>query len=61
MEIEEIVNALRTEDLLETQGDFDDDEDHLVNSSLNSLNASTIIRERKIKMVNKLLKNDNLR
>ena len=61
MEIEEIVNALRPEDLLETQGDFDDDEDHLVNSSLNSLNASTIIRERKIKMVNKLLKNDNLR
>ena len=61
MEIEEIVNALRPEDLLETQGDFDDDEDHLVNSSLNSLNASTIIRERKIKMVNKLLKNDSLR
>jgi hypothetical protein len=61
MEIEEIVNALRPEDLLETQGDFDDDEDHLVNSSLNSLNASTIIRDRKIKMVNKLLKNDNLR
>ena len=61
MEIEEIVNALRPEDLLETQGDFDDDENHLVNSSLNSLNASTIIRERKIKMVNKLLKNDNLR
>ena len=61
MEIEEIVNALRPEDLLETQGDFDDDENHLVNSSLNSLNASTRIRERKIKMVNKLLKNDSLR
>jgi hypothetical protein len=29
-EIEEIVNALRPEDLIETEGDFDEDENSLV-------------------------------
>jgi hypothetical protein len=34
---------LRLEDLIETEGGFDEDENSLVSSSLNGINSSTII------------------